>query len=209
MVTPNSESVWIPFMLAEKDDWVPRKAAPFIWLNQEPAPSLEKLYSSSQPVDVRPKIPTQESSRDHPESRHQKPKPAKSEQTQTTAGTSSSSDTSSDAASIPRQSRSLQDLTTPLLVTNDEDREDHAESREIAVNESPGTSVSESPTRSVSMSSIGSSSNLNVEDDGRPKRMGRRARMLDLGKKMGEKIEEKRRHIEEKGRNIVEKMRGP
>jgi hypothetical protein len=33
--------------------------------------------------------------------------------------------------------------------------------------------------------------------------------MLDLGKKMGEKFEEKRRNIEEKGRNIVDKMRGP
>ncbi|KAF0934573.1 hypothetical protein E2562_025664 [Oryza meyeriana var. granulata] len=36
---------------------------------------------------------------------------------------------------------------------------------------------------------------------------GRRARMMDFGKKMGDKLEEKRRHIEEKGRHIVEKMR--
>lgn len=45
------------------------------------------------------------------------------------------------------------------------------------------------------------------EDELRPKRTGRRARMLDLGEKMGEKLEEKRRHIEEKSRNIVEKIR--
>ncbi|KAL8112510.1 hypothetical protein AgCh_019999 [Apium graveolens] len=47
-------------------------------------------------------------------------------------------------------------------------------------------------------------------DDSRPKRMGNtRAKMLGLGKKMGEKLEERRRHIEEKGRNIVERMRAP
>jgi hypothetical protein len=36
---------------------------------------------------------------------------------------------------------------------------------------------------------------------------GRRARMMDFGKKMGDKLEEKRRTIEERGRHIVEKMR--
>jgi hypothetical protein len=36
---------------------------------------------------------------------------------------------------------------------------------------------------------------------------GRRSRMMDLGKKMGDKLEEKRRQVEEKGRTIVEKMR--
>jgi hypothetical protein len=36
---------------------------------------------------------------------------------------------------------------------------------------------------------------------------GRRARMIDFGKRMGDKLEEKRRTIEEKGRHIVEKMR--
>ena len=35
MVLPNCESACIPWMLAEKDDWVPRKVAPFIWLNRE------------------------------------------------------------------------------------------------------------------------------------------------------------------------------
>jgi NAD+--asparagine ADP-ribosyltransferase len=46
-------------------------------------------------------------------------------------------------------------------------------------------------------------------EDELPKKMGRKERMLDLRKKMGEKLEEKRRHLEEKSRNIVEKMRGP
>lgn len=205
-MAPNSENIWIPFMIAEKEDWIPRKAAPFMWLNQDPAPSLEKL--SSQMVNLRPNIPTQESLRDHPESRNQKLKPANCEQTQTTAG-NSSSDASSNAAEIPKKSQSLQDLTTPLLMANDEDREERVDSKEVSVSESPGRSVSESPTRYTSMSSVGSQSNLSTEDDQKPKKMGRKARMLDLGKKVGEKIEEKRRHMEEKGRNIVEKMRGP
>ena len=47
------------------------------------------------------------------------------------------------------------------------------------------------------------------KEDGLLKKMGRRERMLDLGKKMSEKLEEKRRHIEEESRYMVEKMRGP
>ncbi|XP_073220629.1 uncharacterized protein [Cicer arietinum] len=35
LVLPNSESISIPWMLAEKDDWVPRQVAPFIWINPE------------------------------------------------------------------------------------------------------------------------------------------------------------------------------
>ncbi|GJV40299.1 testis-expressed sequence 2 protein [Tanacetum coccineum] len=38
MVLPNSESVTIPFMLAEKNDWIPQKSAPFIWINPEATP---------------------------------------------------------------------------------------------------------------------------------------------------------------------------
>ncbi|VFQ73805.1 unnamed protein product [Cuscuta campestris] len=36
LVLPNCESVCLPWMLAEKENWVPRKSAPFIWINQEP-----------------------------------------------------------------------------------------------------------------------------------------------------------------------------
>ncbi|VFQ86556.1 unnamed protein product [Cuscuta campestris] len=36
LVLPNCESVCLPWMLAEKENWVPRKLAPFIWINQEP-----------------------------------------------------------------------------------------------------------------------------------------------------------------------------
>ncbi|CAL9074670.1 unnamed protein product [Musa acuminata var. zebrina] len=35
LVLPNCETICIPWMLAEKDDWVPRKVAPFMWINNE------------------------------------------------------------------------------------------------------------------------------------------------------------------------------
>jgi hypothetical protein len=45
-VLPNCGSIAIPFMVAEKDDWVERNAAPFIWVGHEPANS--KPIDSSQ-----------------------------------------------------------------------------------------------------------------------------------------------------------------
>ncbi|KAG2614442.1 hypothetical protein PVAP13_4KG363901 [Panicum virgatum] len=36
LVLPNCESIPISYMLSDTDDWVPRKIAPFIWLNHEP-----------------------------------------------------------------------------------------------------------------------------------------------------------------------------
>jgi hypothetical protein len=38
------------------------------------------------------------------------------------------------------------------------------------------------------------------QDDSKPKKIGKRERMLDLRKKMSEKFEEKKRHIVEKMR---------
>ncbi|URE19258.1 Putative integral membrane protein conserved region (DUF2404) [Musa troglodytarum] len=35
LVLPNCETMCMPWMLAEKDDWVPRKVAPFMWINNE------------------------------------------------------------------------------------------------------------------------------------------------------------------------------
>ncbi|CAM0950262.1 unnamed protein product [Alopecurus aequalis] len=37
LVLPNCESIPMSWMISEKDDWVPRKVAPFIWLNREPS----------------------------------------------------------------------------------------------------------------------------------------------------------------------------
>ncbi|KAJ4773739.1 Testis-expressed sequence 2 protein [Rhynchospora pubera] len=39
LVLPNCGSICVPFMIAEKDDWVERDAAPFVWVRQEPTNS--------------------------------------------------------------------------------------------------------------------------------------------------------------------------
>lgn len=184
LVLPNCESVCIPWMLAEKDDWVPCKVAPFIWINLEAAsdPNMTR-DPSSQPVEVKTKNESgRGTSKEHPESKHEKPKSSEL-----------------DKKPLTEPSDSLQELQTALL-RNDEPQETCWSNR------------GENPYCQSSSGSEVTSEEQNYaieESDSRPKRMGRKARMLDLGKKMGEKLEEKRRNIEEKGRNIVERMRGP
>lgn len=198
MVLPNCESVCIPWMLAEKNDWVPRNVAPFIWINQEAASdnaaALELLNSQ---LDAKTKIEAgRETSYNHPESKHQKTRNAENVQP---PYSDSSDDLSSNKPSM-KNDKSSQDLTSPLLA--------NSEAQETGQNSSGYASESQSPSRSL-ISLEKQTRSVEEEDDSRPKKMGRRAKMLDLGKKMGEKFEEKRRNIEEKGRNIVDKMRGP
>ncbi|CBI26392.3 unnamed protein product, partial [Vitis vinifera] len=177
LVLPNCESVCIPWMLAEKDDWVQRNVAPFIWINQEAVTDANTMRDvpSSQPV----------------ESGEYVTKPV-------SEPSDALSSLNSDDLSTLR-SRSLQESQTALL-RNDEPQETCQSSRWESLD-----------CQSLSGSEVtAEEQNHTIEEsDTRPKRMGRKARMLDLGKKMGEKLEEKRRNIEEKGRNIVERMRGP
>ncbi|KAI4329936.1 hypothetical protein MLD38_028261 [Melastoma candidum] len=191
IVLPNCESVCIPWMLAEKEDWIPRKVAPFIWLNQEAkrdvSPSPEKADNSpSREFKSKGERRSRSPSGDQSEVKsHVSVKP---ELVQT-----------SKVDTMPR-SRSEQELSAPLL-PSDEPQDDLNSRCQSEV------SVGRSPSRTWSVWEHQDPRGDNEE--GRPKRVGRKARMLDLGKKMGEKLEEKRRHIEEKRRHIVEKMRGP
>lgn len=196
MVLPNCESICIPWMQAEKNDWVPQKAAPFIWLNHEgtkdPMPMIEK--PCSQPVEAKPKIDiSRQPSSGHSESRQQKLNNVEPELTPTSEPTESPGPIN--AINLQKRSISSQELTTPLLL-DDEPQDDSRRNGETPMTGSPSRSViiSENQDQAVE------------HDDARPKRIGTRARMLDLGKKMGEKLE---RHIEEKRKHIVEKMRGP
>ncbi|KAH9616691.1 hypothetical protein KSS87_002517 [Heliosperma pusillum] len=183
LVLPNCESACVSWMLAEKDDWIPRSAAPLMRLNRDTPSDTPTSNDDSNP----------ESSISKPRDRDLESKPGKPKKFESlkhvhedraqvvpyTAVNRSSSE-----SSIP-----LDGLLTPLLQNG----------------EALETSGSHSPSRYVSLRE---ESNSNEDDDVKPKRAGRRSRMLDLGKKMSEKIEEKRRNIEEKSRNIVEKMRG-
>ena len=201
LVLPNCESVCIPWMLAEKDDWVQRNVAPFIWINQEAVTDANTMRDvpSSQPVEVKTK---NESSRgttkDHPESKYENPKSGEYVTKPVSEPSDALSSLNFDDLSTLR-SRSLQESQTALL-RNDEPQETCQSSRWESLD-----------CQSLSGSEVtAEEQNHTIEEsDTRPKRMGRKARMLDLGKKMGEKLEEKRRNIEEKGRNIVERMRGP
>ncbi|XP_010474308.1 PREDICTED: testis-expressed sequence 2 protein-like [Camelina sativa] len=47
MVLPNCESLTIPWMTAEKDDWIERNIAPFMWLNQDSTSDHEAAEAKS------------------------------------------------------------------------------------------------------------------------------------------------------------------
>lgn len=188
LVLPNCESLCIPWLLAEKNDWLPRAAAPFMWLNREVSSDHAAACDSPgcQSHEAKPKEDSHgRASNYDPESKHLK---------NTECAHQSVSDSSNALES------SLQELTSPLLA--------NFEPREISQQSRGCMSERQSPSRSLVDAEKQNHSAVE-EDDSKLKRMGRRARMLDLGKKMGDKLEEKRRHIEEKGRSIVEKMRGP
>ncbi|KAM7265083.1 hypothetical protein ACFE04_002766 [Oxalis oulophora] len=176
MVLPNFENIGIPFMLAEKDDWVPRKVAPFIWLNQETngtgyADNISKASTSQPTEDVKAKSEPPSTkpsliSNDPPESKH------------------------------PKQQDAESSLTEPLLASDEPEGKSQHDRDEI-----------KHEYESISRSLVQfDKQNVDVEDD-EPKKLGRRARMIGIGKKMGEKLEEKRRHFEEKSRSIVDRMR--
>lgn len=197
LVLPNSESVCIPWMLAEQDDWVPRKVAPFIWLNQEsandPATSSGQVISNP-PCEGKPNTDVNRGT----SNANSQSNSRNSKNAECTQPISESLDNlrRSSSSACP-SNKTLQELRTPLL-GNDEHGTEKDKGGEIPASESASRSLSLPNKQNQSIE----------EDDSRPKKIGTKARMLDLGKKMGEKFEEKRRHIEEKSKQIVEKMRG-
>ncbi|KAK7380157.1 hypothetical protein VNO78_32622 [Psophocarpus tetragonolobus] len=249
LVLPNCESICIPWMLAEKDDWVPRNIAPFIWIHQE----LGNETSTSVDINNQPSGGSKTSARtlsdspeikqhkppnctkssqeparksdslartlsDSPEiKQHKPPKCTKSSQEPSRKSDSLALLPSSSSSVTLRGSKSSDELTSPLL-ENDKPKESRhsQELRSISLQndntheaseEKTGyLSVSESSPRSVVLDKQCSSIE---QDDSRPRKIGRRERILDLKKRMSEKFEEKKLKLEEKSRSIVEKMRGP
>ncbi|KAF2609126.1 hypothetical protein F2Q68_00046355 [Brassica cretica] len=168
MVLPNCESVTIPGMIAEKDDWVQRSVAPFMWLNQDSTSDHDSFEAA--------------------EGKAKGEKPTNGEQTKKATNVPQKARVeeepvaappppASSAGLIVESEKSLEELKTPLLESNEklETVARGGNDREIV----PG------------------------------KKMGTRERMFDFRKKVGEKFEEKKRHMEERSRQIVEKMRGP
>ncbi|KAG8073006.1 hypothetical protein GUJ93_ZPchr0006g44499 [Zizania palustris] len=210
LLLPNCESITMPWMVAEKDDWVPRKDAPFIWLNHEPT------ESRSQATAVTPTQPEEVSLKDAASNKILVASlPGSSSGSEESLKTATSIDeptqmpvAATDASPELRNSplatagegsssspNTIDELRNPLLIREKLQEED-SESR-----------AGSSPPLYTSLRGMVPAAGEQGGDE--LKRKGsRRARMVvDFGKKMGDKLEEKRRHIEEKGRHIVEKMR--
>lgn len=202
LVLPNSESVGIPWMLAEKDDWVPRKVAPFMWYknNQDSASNTTKReVPSFQPGEVAHNVESNHGNPTRSEVNYEKLKNVGHipEVTCESLDPSASSSSSLDESTL--NNSSFQELRAPLL-KKDKMQESVTRSVEYELD----TRV-HSPSRDFTEEQIHNAE----DDDTRPRRIGPRERMRGLGKKMGEKLEVKRRHFEEKGRSFVERMRGP
>ncbi|XP_049395416.1 uncharacterized protein LOC125859671 isoform X1 [Solanum stenotomum] len=223
VVLPNCENVCIPWMIAEKDDWVPLKDAPYIWIHNKSAGNAKKQEAdrrstSSNAENEQEKLnrvggwATQKSKSLDPHSLYSAPKVQPSFRSLTTSperthlkSKKHHGETLQRKSSDPQVYLSVHmgqssgaDLHAPLMSHN-EQLENHRMSTEENMQ-----SYSPSPSHSLSMLE---EQNSSTEDEMKPKRTGARAKMLGLRKKMGEKLEEKKRHIEEKGRHLVTRMR--
>ncbi|XP_062220816.1 uncharacterized protein LOC133920157 [Phragmites australis] len=208
LVLPNCESIPMPWMLAEKDDWVPRKDAPFIWLNHEPTEirSHAAVIVSTQPEEsgVKDDASNKDATLCLPNSSAGSEESLKTvasidEPKQEPVAEASHMQSWSPPASEPSHMDANDELRKPLLLT-EKLHEDASESR---VSSPMYTSLGAVIPAGEQQQQPSKSS---VAEDAKRK-SGRRARMMDFGKRMGDKLEEKRRTIEEKGRHIVEKMR--
>jgi len=181
LVLPNCESIPISWMLSDTDDWVPRKIAPFIWLNREPptettarptAGTTRELpggASVSRAIAKNKSSPPTSSTRSKTES----PKKTKvcvdgSQQAEASTSWLSRLVAASEAPLQSSEDATRDLLRIPLMSSSRDDR---------AVVVAAGTSASEEA------------------EDVKRKRGGRRARVMDLGRRMGGKLEEKGKHI--------------
>ncbi|CAL0316671.1 unnamed protein product [Lupinus luteus] len=207
LVLPNCESFCIPWMLAEKDDWVPWNVAPFIWTSQESgnetSTSIDTSNQPSSGVEA-----SANTSSNGPELTQKKPKSAISSKEPARKSSDSPLLPSSSSDSLtPESNGSLEELAVPLLdKVRQQETRDSIELRRPSLQSDKGDETNDQ--KMENNSELQKQNHSIEQEDGAPKKMGRKERMLDLRKKMGEKLEEKRRNLEEKSRHIVEKMRG-
>ncbi|XP_058779343.1 uncharacterized protein LOC131653268 isoform X1 [Vicia villosa] len=215
LVLPNSENISIQWMLAEKDDWVPRSVAPFIWIHPESGNETSNSIDTvgkAHPTDTSNEASARTST-DGPDLKQHRFRKSDARKSDSLTLSSISS-----LSAALRNSKSLEEFTNPLLESGQQEETSDLKDLCTPLLESgPGeaseekmddVSVCSSPSNSVVLDrSISPSSSSSQQDDSKPKKIGRRERMFDLRRKMSEKFEEKKRNIEEKGRHIVEKMR--
>ncbi|KAF8090429.1 hypothetical protein N665_0476s0009 [Sinapis alba] len=182
MVLPNCENITIPWMIAEKDDWVQRNVAPFMWLNQDSTSDHESLEDKSKADKAA-----------SPEQTKKVTNVTKKPRTEEEPVAAPSA--ANPAAPIVESDRSLEELRTQLLETSEK--------------KDTIAGGNDEETTPVSVQSSSRSILSGEEDDLKEKKIGTKERMFGFRKKVGEKFEEKKRHVGERSRQIVEKMRGP
>ncbi|CAL0322329.1 unnamed protein product [Lupinus luteus] len=212
-VLPNCESICIPWMLAEKDDWVPRNVAPFIWVNHESGNDPSSLVDDTQPSgQVKAKLDASARTSSHgPENKPQQPKRAESNREPARKSDSLALPFTSSSSMTLRGSRSSEELTRPLL-ESDKPQEDSEEPRSPSLQNENTHEASEVKMEDISdcqlppRSGVLDKQNSSVEQDkSKAKKIGRREKMLDLRKRMSDKFEEKKRHLEEKVETLLRK----
>lgn len=172
LVLPNCEGVWIPWMIAETDDWIPQAEMPVPW----------------SPLDTHDSLP------------HEEAHAIKD-------ATSSSGKESVQVSNSARKEAVLKpalcgseesdpslELERPLLENSD------------SVSESELRGILGTPEASLSAgNAMWRSLNDNESMDGKGNRSSRRTKVLTFGKKVTEKLDEKRRLMVDKVREGLEK----
>jgi hypothetical protein len=116
LVLPNSESIGIRWMLAEKDDWVPRNVAPFIWIHQESGNETSNPIDANSLTSGGSKVSASaRTSSDGPELKQHKSKNSESRQDPARKSDSLTLSSISSFSASLRNSKSLEELSKPLL----------------------------------------------------------------------------------------------
>ncbi|MED6119977.1 hypothetical protein PIB30_016778 [Stylosanthes scabra] len=199
LVLPNSECVSIPWMLAEKENWIPRTVAPYMWVKQE---SGHDTTVSNDKTSAKTTV-------DCSGITHQNQHGAKSnrEPVRKSFSFGRASPSSSPSPIVLKSSQSFDQLSTPFLENYFmQETEDLKELPATSTQNESADETSEEKTTDITV--IPPQSTLVSVLMDKPivpseqKKIGKREKMFDLRKKMSEKLEEKRRHF-------VVKMRGP
>ncbi|KAJ4778385.1 Testis-expressed sequence 2 protein [Rhynchospora pubera] len=193
MVLPNCESTSIPGMLSEKDDWAPRKTAPFMRVNHESTPETTKLHEEPKPVT--PLVTVTSVTSTTVKSEAISPIDEKVEFEKGMALAQEHKGAVLEPSTSCPYGTPTRDLRLPLLSLQKQGSGSGSTSSESMVG---------SPINRWNSTSDLSATN---GEDAQAKKANRRARMMDFGKRMGDKLGENRRRFEEKGRSFVEKFR--
>ncbi|KAL4317384.1 hypothetical protein HN51_071398 [Arachis hypogaea] len=196
LVLPNSECISISWMLAEKENWIPRTVAPYMWVKQECG---HDTSVSNDKTSARMSV---DGSGLTPQNQHG----AKSIVEPVRKSFSFGRASSSSSPIVLKSSQSFDQLSTPFLETYImQETEDLKELPASSTQNENRDETREEKTEDITVYQPQTLYSLLIDKQVSPseqKKIGKREKMFDLRKRMSEKLEEKRRHF-------VEKMRGP